>query len=234
MKNMKIRRSGERGHFNHGWLESYHTFSFADYHNPKHMNFRSLRVINEDHVAPGQGFGAHPHRDMEIITYLIDGSLRHEDNMGNGSVIKPGDIQKMSAGTGVVHSEFNASKETSAHLLQIWILPDTKGLKPSYEQISKADLTKSENLTLIGAKTKQAGIISIHQDVRLYYASPKKGKKYLFEIEPSRALWIQMIRGEIGIHSESIRPGDGVAVEGEKTVEINAGKDSEFLLFDLA
>src|SRR5713101_4242056 len=165
---MRIRKANERGHANHGWLDTYHTFSFADYHDPEYMGFRSLRVINEDRVAPGQGFGTHPHRDMEIITYILEGSLEHKDSMGNGSVIRPGDVQRMSAGTGVTHSEYNPSKTETLHLLQIWILPDRRGHTPGYEQKEIGGAEKRGQLRLIASPDGRDGSVSIHQDARLY------------------------------------------------------------------
>jgi redox-sensitive bicupin YhaK (pirin superfamily) len=229
---IQIRRADERGHFDHGWLDTRHTFSFADYHDPGHMGFRSLRVINEDRVAPGQGFGAHRHRDMEIVSYVLDGALAHQDSMGNSGVIRPGDVQRMSAGTGVQHSEFNASKTDPVHFLQIWILPRRNGTPPSYEQKTFAPETKRGNLRLVGSRDGRDGSVTIAQDVALYSAALEPGEEVRHVLAPGRHAWLQVARGEVDSNGNPLRAGDGAAVTGEPELRIS-GKGSEFLLFDL-
>lgn len=228
-----IRPAQERGHAEHGWLDSYHTFSFADYFDREHMNFRALRVINEDVVAPAQGFGSHPHRDMEIMTYIIKGSLKHEDSMGTGSIIRPGQIQKMSAGTGVVHSEFNASQTDPVHLLQIWIIPHTKGLKPSYQEHTLPPADEHHPLLLIGSPDGGDKVAQFHQDVYVYRGTLKAGQKVVYDVKPGRGLWLQMVKGYIDVEGKPMSDGDGASVENLTDVNISARKDSEFLVFDL-
>ena len=229
-----VRRAGERGHANHGWLDSYHTFSFADYHDPAFMGFRSLRVINEDFVEPAQGFGTHPHRDMEIITYVLEGAVEHKDSMGNGSVIRPGDVQRMTAGTGVTHSEFNPSKDEKLHLLQIWILPEAEGLKPSYEQKAFPKDKKLNRLRLVASNAPKGGAVRIHQDASLYASHLEKGKAVEHKLKKGRYAWLQMASGAAHLNGKSLRGGDGAAIAEADTLEITAGADSEILLFDLA
>jgi redox-sensitive bicupin YhaK (pirin superfamily) len=226
-----VRKSNERGHSQYDWLNSFHTFSFAQYYDPGFMGFGSLRVINEDTVQPGMGFGKHPHKDMEIISYVVEGALEHNDSMGTGSVIKPGEIQKMSAGTGVEHSEFNHSKTDPLHFLQIWIIPEKTGLKPSYEQKT---ITKINNqLILIASNDAQNKMITIHQDVKIYvaYLSPKNTISY--NLADKRGAWIQLIKGSLDINGELLSAGDGAAIFEENKLEIQAQTESEFLLFDL-
>ncbi len=221
---IKVRKAKERGHADHGWLNSYHTFSFADYHDPAHMGFRSLRVINDDIVQPGQGFPTHPHKDMEIITYVIEGALEHKDSMGNGSVIRPGNVQKMSAGSGITHSEFNHSKTELVHLLQIWIQPNERGLPPTYEE-SKVNEIKGGPLKRVG--------VTIHQDALLYFGLMNKGQSVEYTTKEDRGIWIHVISGKIEVTGETITPGDGVAIEHAKSFTINSHDTSQFLLFDL-
>jgi quercetin 2,3-dioxygenase len=229
-----LRKSSERGHFDHGWLKTYHTFSFADYYDPQHVHFRSLRVINEDTVQPGGGFPTHPHRDMEIITYVLAGALEHRDSMGNGSIIRPGEIQKMSAGTGIFHSEFNPSDSEPVHLLQIWILPDQKGLTPAYEQIQFDRAAVHGTLHLIGAPGGGNGKVSIHQDVRLLAGFPKSNQTLEYALDKNRHAWLQLVRGELSLNGQALRAGDGAAISEETKLSFAASTDSEFLLFDLS
>lgn len=231
--NIKIRRSKDRGHANHGWLDSYHTFSFGEYHDPRFMNFRSLRVINEDRVEAGMGFGAHPHRDMEILSYVVNGELKHQDSMNHSSVIKAGDVQKITAGTGITHSEFNPSSTHPVHFLQIWIIPKDRGLTPSYQERS---LTRSSEQSLIlFASSKPAGdVISFNQDVDIYRGQLSAGQGCDFAIRKTRGIWIQLIKGSLVVSGQTIEAGDGVAIEEQEAVSLKAQTDAEFLLFDLA
>jgi hypothetical protein len=231
-------RPGEaRGHFDHGWLNTFHTFSFADYYDPKHTHFRNLRVINEDTVQPGGGFGTHPHRDMEIITYILQGALSHKDSMGTGSTIRSGDVQRMSAGTGVLHSEFNHSPNELVRLLQIWIFPEQRGLKPSYEQKTFSTEEKLNKLRLVASRDGSEGSVTIHQDVRLYAGLLEGGKGVRHELPAGRGAWIQVTSGAVEVNGKRLVAGDGAAIEEEKGLEIT-GRDeqgrAEFLLFDLA
>lgn len=230
-----IRRSQERGHANHGWLDSYHTFSFADYYDPRHMHFRSLRVINEDWVSGGQGFGMHPHRDMEIITYVLEGGLQHRDSMGNGSIIRPGDFQYMSAGTGVQHSEFNPDKNATVHLLQIWIMPDERGVKPTYAEkpMAKAEAGK---LHLITSKSGRDGSISIHQDADLYLARFAGGETIAHELKSGRGAWLQVAEGSVTLNGTVLQQGDAASVKADSDtpLALSATGSAQVLLFDLA
>lgn len=227
-----IRHANDRGQTGTDWLESFHTFSFAEYHDPNHMHFRSLRVINEDVIQAGKGFGTHPHRDMEIITYVIQGSLEHKDSMGTGSVIRPGEIQKMSAGTGVTHSEFNHSKTQALHLLQIWIVPKQTGLKPSYEQITIPKNINNEFI-LVGSSDGRDHSITIQQDVSLsvLYLEPNKTANY--RLNANRAAWIQIVSGNLTVNGHPLSSGDGAAITNESTITIESNQASELLLFDL-
>lgn len=224
---IRVRKSDERGHFDHGWLDTYHTFSFADYHDPDFMGFRALRVINDDRVAPRRGFGTHGHRDMEIITYVLEGELSHADSMGTGSVIRPGEVQRMSAGTGVMHSEKNESDQP-VHLLQIWILPERHGLTPEYEQKT---FPRDETLRLVASRDGRDGSVTIHQDVDLYATTLHDGASVSFAFRPNRYGWLQVARGHATLNGQSLDAGDGAAIEKEQQVTI-AG-DGEVLLFDL-
>ncbi len=231
---IQVRKAAERGHFDHGWLDTYHTFSFADYYDPAHMGFRSLRVINDDRVAPGQGFGMHGHRDMEIVTYVLDGALEHQDSMGNGSIIRAGELQRMTAGTGVRHSEFNPSHTEWVHLYQIWLLPQRKGLTPSYEQLAVAEDEKRSRFRLVASPDGADGSLTIHQDARLYLAFLSPGERVTHEIKPGRAAWLQLLRGNVNVLGHDLAAGDGVAVTDENAISVRATVPSEVLLFDLA
>ena len=230
-----VRKSEDRGGADHGWLSTRHTFSFAHYRDPGFMGFRSLRVINEDHVAPGTGFGEHPHENMEIITYILSGALEHKDSLGTGSIIRPGDVQRMSAGTGVRHSEFNPSQNEEVHLLQIWILPNKIGIEPSYEQKRFNDEDKNGKLQLIGSQDGRQGSVRIHQDVNLYASKLSRGQEIGFSPDPKRFGWLQVARGEISVNDISLGAGDGSALGEETALRIRARSDAaEFLFFDLA
>jgi hypothetical protein len=235
---IRIRRSSERGHFDHGWLQTFHTFSFADYRDPEHMGFRTLRVINEDTVQPGRGFGTHPHRDMEIVTYVTRGALAHQDSMGNGSVIRPGDVQRMSAGTGVTHSEFNHSSNEPVHLLQIWILPERRGIEPGYEQIEVPADEKQGRLRLIASRDGGNGSVTIHQDARIYASLLAPEQRVEHALAPGRHAWVQVVGGTVDLNGQTLAAGDGAALSDESTVTLTAGHggsegDVELLLFDL-
>src|SRR5689334_16835423 len=212
---MTLRKAAERGHARHGWLDSHHTFSFADYYDPKHMGFRSLRVINDDRVEAGRGFGSHPHRDMEIISYVLEGALAHKDSMGTGAVIKPGDVQRMSAGTGVVHSEFNASKTDEVHFLQIWLMPSQRGIKPGYEQKTFTDDDKRGTLRLVASPDGANGSITIHTDARVYAGLFDKGQTAELPLAPGRGAWVHVARGNIRVNDQTLAEGDGIAIENE-------------------
>ncbi len=231
---INIRRSGERGGGDHGWLNTRHTFSFNTYHDPKFMGFRSLRVINEDYVAPGQGFPTHPHRDMEIITYVLDGALEHQDSLGTGSVIRPGDGQRMSAGSGIRHSEANPSTTEGAHFLQIWILPDRQGIKPSYEQKAFPAVEKAGKLRLIASPDGKDGSVTIHQDAKLYVTLLAPGETVIHQMEPDRHAWIQIAKGSVEVNGKVFKQGDGAAVSSEKQLTVKGTEEAEVLLFDLA
>jgi quercetin 2,3-dioxygenase len=229
-----LRPAAERGHFDHGWLDTYHTFSFASYHDPKHMGFRSLRVINDDRVQPGEGFGTHGHRDMEIITWVLEGALEHKDSMGNGSVIVPGDVQRMSAGTGVTHSEFNPSREAPVHLLQIWLLPDARGLAPSYEQKHFEASERRGRLRLLAACDGRDGAVTIHQDADVWTALLEPGQAVRHPLGAGRHAWVHVARGAVTVNGVALGPGDGVALSGETGLDIRASAPAEVLLFDLS
>jgi quercetin 2,3-dioxygenase len=228
-----IRKSEDRGHFDLGWLDTYHTFSFDQYYDPAHMHFRSLRVINEDRVQPAQGFPTHSHRDMEIITYILSGALEHRDSMGNGSVIRPGDVQRMSAGTGVSHSEFNPSETEPVHLLQIWILPQSQGLPPSYEEKHFSDEERHGRLRLIASNDGRDGSVTIHQDAQLFATVLDTGQTVVHSLDEKRYAWLQVARGTIRLNEVELRQGDGAAVRNESELKINAHDQAEVLLFDL-
>jgi redox-sensitive bicupin YhaK (pirin superfamily) len=227
-----IRKANERGHAEHGWLDSYHTFSFANYHDPKWMGYRTLRVINDDLVMPGMGFDMHPHRDMEIITYILAGQLEHRDSMGNGRVIKPGDVQYMAAGTGVMHSEFNPSREEAVHLLQIWITPDHKGAKPRYAEKSFANTTPG-TLNLVTSKTGRDGSIVINQDAELWLAKLSPKQSVTHNLAPQRNAWVHVADGEVVINGKTLQTGDAAAISDEPKIELTANRPSQVLLFDL-
>jgi redox-sensitive bicupin YhaK (pirin superfamily) len=229
-----IRRSEDRGHFDFGWLNTYHTFSFGDYYDPRFMGFRDLRVINEDRVSQGRGFPTHPHRDMEIITYLLEGALEHRDSMGTGSVIRPGEVQRMSAGTGITHSEKNYSAGEPVHLLQIWIMPNQAGLKPSYEQKMYGDEEKRGRLRLIASQDARDGSVIVHQDVSLYAALLDTGQEVVHQMSKGRHAWLQVARGAVGANGQQLKQGDGAAISEEQSLKIVGNEPSEILLFDLS
>ena len=228
-----LRPSAARGHADHGWLDSFHTFSFADYHDPAHMSFRTLRVINEDRVAPGMGFGTHPHRDMEILTYILAGRLAHKDSMGNGREITVGQLQAMSAGTGITHSEFNPSRTEPVHLLQIWITPDRKGHTPRYAEWSPGAVEIGTR-TLLASPDGRDGSAAIHQDALLYLVKLDASGEVSHPIAPGRAAWVQVMRGSLSVNGEALAAGDGAAVESESAIRLQTTEGAEALLFDLA
>ena len=227
-----IRRANERGHANHGWLDAHHSFSFADYHDPRWMGFRSLRVLNDDTIAGGGGFGTHPHRDMEIITYILSGALEHRDSMGNGRVIRPGEVQYMAAGTGVEHSEFNHSPTEPAHLLQIWIVPDHKGAKPAYAERSFAQAPTGQ-LHLVATKSGRDGSIAINQDTDVYLVKLREGDGVRHHLALGRHAWIQVAEGEVTCNGQTLKAGDAAALSDETNLELTGAKPAQVLLFDL-
>jgi quercetin 2,3-dioxygenase len=230
---LQVRRSAERGFADHGWLKSHHTFSFADYHDPDWVHYGPLRVINDDYVAPGQGFGKHGHRDMEILTYILEGELEHKDSMGNGSVIRPGDVQRMSAGTGVMHSEFNPSPDQQVHLLQVWIIPSAERLPPGYEQKHFTSADKRGRLRLIAAPGGAEGAVAINQDARVYAGLFTATESQAFTLAAGRRAWAHVARGALAVNDQQLAAGDAAHVEGPATLEFHAGRDAEVLLFDL-
>jgi len=229
---MTIRKANERGHADHGWLNTYHTFSFANYYDPEWMGFRDLRVINDDYVAPGMGFGKHPHRDMEIITYVLSGALEHKDSMGNGRVIRPGDFQYMAAGTGVQHSEFNPSKAEAVHLLQIWIQPDQTGAKPTYGEKACANAEPGK-LHLIASKSGRNDSIRVNQDADLWLARFTNGQTVAHELKPKRHAWVHVAEGEVTLNGKTLKAGDAAAVSHEPKLELAGKGPAQVLLFDL-
>jgi redox-sensitive bicupin YhaK (pirin superfamily) len=230
---MTLRPAAERGHANHGWLDSHHTFSFADYYDPAHMGFRILRVINDDRVAPGQGFGTHPHRDMEIVSYVLEGALEHKDSMGTGSTIVPGDVQRMSAGTGVRHSEFNASKTEPVHFLQIWLLPAQNGIDPGYEQKAFSADDKRAKLRIVASPNGRDGSVTIHADTVLYAGLFDRGEKAELALASGRNAWVHVARGKAKVNGRDLAEGDGAALTEEKTVSVEGVEGAEVLVFDL-
>jgi redox-sensitive bicupin YhaK (pirin superfamily) len=228
-----IRKSSDRGHFDHGWLDTYHTFSFGGYHDPKNVHFRSLRVINEDVVAPGRGFGAHPHDNMEIITWVLSGELTHADNLGHTRALKPGELQRMSAGTGIEHAEYNASKTEPVHLLQIWIMPAEQGVEPTYDQKEFPLTGRQGRAQLLASPDGADGSMSIHQDARVYAAAPGLGKPVSVELKPGRSAWVQVTRGGVTLNGTALKQGDGAAVTAETKLLIEAKDPAEVLVFDL-
>jgi len=230
---LEVRRSAERGYFDHGWLQSYHTFSFADYHDPAWIAYGPLRVINDDRVAPGQGFGKHGHRDMEIITYILEGELEHQDSMGNGSIIRVGDVQRMSAGTGVTHSEFNPSDKQEVHLLQIWIHPEVTRLAPGYEQKHFAAADKRGRLRLIASHDGEDGSVVIRQDARLYAGLFDGAERADFPVSAGRRAWLQVARGAIAVDGTRLQAGDGARTAGPAQLKLQGGAQAEVLVFDL-
>lgn len=227
-----IRKAEERGHANYGWLDTHHSFSFADYYDPEHVQFRSLRVINEDRVSGGQGFGLHPHRDMEIISYVVSGILEHKDSMGNRAQMKAGEVQRISAGKGIMHSEYNASPIEPVHFLQIWIMPDERGVTPRYTERSMREM-EPEKLNLIASKSGRDGSLPIHQDADVYAAKLNKGGVIEHRFAPNRSGWIQVIDGALVVNGKALRPGDGAAITDEASLKLESTSDSHWLFFDL-
>ena len=231
---IRIRRSSDRGHANHGWLDTYHTFSFADYYDPKHVEFRALRVINEDRVAYGMGFGMHAHKNMEIVTIVLEGALEHKDNLGNGEVLRPGEFQRMSAGSGIRHSEFNPSESQPVHLYQIWLQPEKTGIAPSYEQKAIPAAEQLNALRLVASPDAANGSLAIHQDARLYLSKLESAHSVTLRLAPGRAAWVQTLRGSIEVNGTRLDVGDGAAIENESELLLKAAPNAEILLFDLA
>lgn len=229
-----LRKSEERGHFNYGWLDTFHTFSFDRYYDPNHMGFGSLRVLNEDRVAPGKGFPSHPHRDMEILTYVLSGALEHQDSMGNGSVIRAGEIQGMTAGTGIFHSEKNHSDEEPVHFLQIWIVPDSNGLTPGYQQKSFAGTQQQNDFLLMASRQGLHDSVQLHQDVTLYTARLQAEQEMIYRLKPGRHAWLQVVRGKVRLNNTRLKGGDAAAAGEEESLRLKAEQNSEVLLFDLA
>ena len=229
---IRVRKAEERGYFDHGWLKTYHTFSFADYYDPQHMGFRALRVMNEDRVAPGRGFGEHPHRDMEIVTYVLSGALEHRDSLGNGEVLRPGEFQRMTAGSGIRHSEFNPSDSESVHLYQIWLLPREKGLRPGYEQKAFPEQERRGTLRLVASPDGEEGSLTIQQDARIYLSLLDAQESVSHSFTGGHG-WLQVLRGQVRLNDAALKAGDGAAISGEPRVEMAAVEDSEILLFDL-
>ena len=231
---LSIRKADDRGRAQFGWLDSRHSFSFGQYHDPAHMGFGPLRVINDDHVAPGAGFDTHGHRDMEIISYVLDGAMEHKDSIGTGSVIRPGDVQRMSAGTGILHSEFNHSESEPVHFLQIWVLPERAGLAPGYEQKTFAEADKRGRLRLVGSRDGRDGSVTIHQAVDLYAGLFDAGGGTRFALADGRIAWIQVARGSVDINGQRLSAGDGAAIRDPGLIEIDGRDDAEILVFDMA
>jgi hypothetical protein len=227
----RIRLSSERGHADHGWLDSYHTFSFADYYDPAHMGVSALRVINEDRVQPGRGFGTHGHRDMEIISYVLAGALAHRDSMGNGSTMRPGDVQRMSAGTGVLHSEYNQAANDVTHFLQIWIEPDTRGIAPSYEQKHFTDAEKRGRLRIVASSDGRDGSVTIHQDALVFAGLFDGDERARYEVAPARVAYVHVVRGDVDVNGHRLGAGDAITTDAD--IAIGEGHDAEVLLFDL-
>jgi redox-sensitive bicupin YhaK (pirin superfamily) len=230
---IELRRSNERGYADHGWLKSYHTFSFADYFDPQHVEFGALRVINEDRVAPGKGFGAHGHRDMEILSYVLEGELAHKDSLGSGSTIRPGDVQRMSAGTGVTHSEFNPSGTNGVHFLQIWIQPGTRGLAPSYEEKRFSPADKRGRLRLVASPDRADGSVQIHQDARVYAGLFDGDERAEHRVQRGRRVYVHLARGELAVNGHTLRAGDGLKATDVESLVFERGKQAEVLVFDL-
>ncbi|MFT3815036.1 MAG: pirin family protein [Acidovorax sp.] len=231
---LTVRKSEDRGHADHGWLKSYHSFSFAGYHDPRHMGWGNLRVINEDRIAPGTGFGAHGHRDMEIISYVLSGELAHKDSMGNVQGIPPGDVQRMSAGSGVVHSEFNHAQGQTTHFLQIWLLPDRQGIAPSYEQKRFTDAEKRGQLRRVAAPDGAEGAVTLHADATLYAGLFDGAESAELPLAPGRKGYVHLVRGTLSVNGQRLQGGDAALLEGESSVVLSGGQDAEVLVFDLA
>ncbi|HEY0855419.1 MAG TPA: pirin family protein [Albitalea sp.] len=229
-----LRRSSERGYADHGWLKSFHSFSFADYHDPQHMGFGNLRVINEDRIAPGTGFGTHGHRDMEIVSYVLEGALAHKDNMGNGTAIMPGDVQRMSAGRGVMHSEFNHAPHDTTHFLQIWILPDERGIAPGYEQRRFDDADKRGRLRLVASADGRDGSVRLHADASMYAGLFDGGESAELALDPDRKAYVHVARGAVSVNGQALGTGDAAKLVGETQLRLDAGRAAEVIVFDLA
>lgn len=231
---IEIRRAADRGHADLGWLDTYHTFSFSTYYDPRHMHFRALRVMNEDVVAPGKGFGTHPHHDMEIVTYVLEGALEHRDSMGNGEVLRNGEFQRMSAGTGIKHSEFNPSDREPVHLYQIWLLPEQKGIEPSYEQKRFAESERLNRLRVVASRDGADGSLRIHQDARIYLSTIEDGLQVEHDLAAGRYAWLQVLRGQVELNGQELGTSDGAAVRDERSLAVRANGSAEVMLFDLA
>ena len=229
-----LRKAQDRGHAQHGWLDSWHSFSFGDYYDPKHMGFRTLRVINEDSVAPGKGFPTHSHRDMEILTYVLDGALEHRDSMGNGSVMKPGDVQRMTAGSGVGHSEFNASPTEPVHFLQIWVLPERRNLEPGYEQKNFPKQDLKGKLRVVASRDGADGAVLVHQDMKLLAGTFAEGEQEKYQLAPGRHAWLHVARGSVRVNGQELSAGDAVQASEEASLELSGVNNAEVLLFDLS
>ena len=230
---IEIRKANDRGHADHGWLNSYHTFSFAAYRDPKHMGFRSLRVMNEDRVAAGQGFGEHAHDNMEIVSYVLEGALEHKDSLGNGEVLQPGEFQRISAGTGITHSEFNPSKREPTHFYQIWLLPKSQGIEPSYEQKHFADAELTNALRVVASPDGRDGSLSIHQDASIFLSKLESGHSISHTIPSGGHAWLQVLRGSVTLNGDTLETSDGAAISDEAVLNITANSDAEVMLFDL-
>jgi redox-sensitive bicupin YhaK (pirin superfamily) len=229
-----VRLAHERGHADHGWLKTYHTFSFADYRDPHHVHFRALRVMNEDWIAPGQGFGEHPHHDMEIVTYVLEGELAHRDSMGHVEVLRAGEFQRMSAGSGITHSEFNASRTDPVHLYQIWLFPSIKGIEPSYEQRLFPEADRQGRWQMVASPDGADGVLTIQQDARIYLANLTDGQSLEHAIQPGRHAWLQVVRGAVDVDNQSLQAGDGIALSDERSLTLSSPEAAEVMLFDLA
>lgn len=230
---IRVRRSEDRGHFDHGWLDTFHTFSFGEYRDVAHMGFRSLRVMNEDRVAPGQGFGKHPHSDMEIVTYVLEGALEHRDSMGNGEVLRPGEFQRMSAGTGIQHSEFNPSATDEVHLYQIWLRPRARGLEPSYEQRRFDDQAMQNDWRLVASPDGEGDSLTIQQDARIFLSRLDDGKSLDYQLPAGHGAWLQVLRGNVMLNGEALAAGDGAAIEDLTSLHVKATSAAELMLFDM-
>lgn len=230
---IRVRKAAERGHADHGWLDTYHTFSFAGYQDPEHVHFRTLRVMNEDVVQPGQGFGTHPHRDMEIVTYVLEGALEHKDSMGNGEVLRAGEFQRMSAGTGITHSEFNPSQTEPVHLYQVWLFPERKGIEPGYEQKRFPESEQQNQLRLVASPEAEAGSLLIHQDARIYLSQIEPQATVHYELAEGRHAWLQVLKGSVLLNEVPLKVSDGAAVSDTRQLNIQATDNAEIMLFDL-
>jgi redox-sensitive bicupin YhaK (pirin superfamily) len=231
---LTLRKSQDRGYADHGWLKSHHSFSFADYFDPAHMGFGNLRVINEDRIAPGTGFGTHSHRDMEIVSYVLDGAIGHKDSIGNGASIVPGEVQRMSAGTGIAHSEYNHAADKTTHFLQIWLLPDRQGITPSYEQKAFADAEKRGRLRLVASPDGRDGSVTIHADASMYAGLFSNDERAELALDPKRLAYVHLVRGELHANGQALQAGDAARLDGESRLVLDHGRDAEVIVFDLA